>query len=308
MKNANSHEPHSALSSFQHLGSAGKPASAAIRELLKSDRQATRQAAALALAYIGDSSPEAAAILSASLGGRVDGTETQIIYALGKMGAASKAAVPALCLWLGPAVRLPHNRLSVVSTLGQIGPDAAPAVPLLLPLLRGNDQQLRLATARALAKIDKKRLPEVVAALIDDLGVDPPGYFNSTAARALGEIGPDANDAVPALLSLLNHSYAMVRVEAARALHFIDSGHDARVVEVLLAILEQEKELPVPPYAPGTMFGEGGPQYPRAGAVVALGEIGPAAKPALPKLKELAKSKDWLVRKAAAEAINKIEQ
>ncbi len=67
-------------------------------------------------------------------------------------------------------------------------------------------------------------------------------YRRAWAAGAIGDIGPDAKLAIPALLEALHDGAVMVRIQAAVALWKV--GVRAKVaVDVLWGVLREEKEV-----------------------------------------------------------------
>ena len=99
--------------------------------------------------------------------------------------------------------------------LGQLGRDAAGAVPALTRAL-DRDDRTRLAVARALAQlgaVGREAVPALVGTLDSD---DPKARLN--AVRALGRVGPSAAEAVGPLTERLSDASGPVRAEAARAL------------------------------------------------------------------------------------------
>jgi HEAT repeat protein len=165
---------------------------------------------------------------------------SEAAWALAYFGPAAKAAVPDLI----EIIRIHEDdqlKLNSVEALGRIGPDAAPAVPLLIKrllnqgcnlgyqgviiervegnpkyalarictpavpalieVLNGPDEGMRPCAAEILAMIGRPA-KAAVPALTRSLrrGNVPQRY----AARALGRMGPDAAQAVPALYSLLS--------------------------------------------------------------------------------------------------------
>src|SRR5579871_6679404 len=82
------------------------------------------------------------------------------------------------------------------------------------------------------------------------------------AAKAMGEMGPQAEAAVPALLAALEDSEPPVRSAAIQALGAIGRPAVAPLIDLL-----KHKEIPV-----------------RGNAALALGRIGPRAKAAVPAL------------------------
>jgi HEAT repeat protein len=165
--------------------------------------------------------------------------------------------------------------------------DAAPvAVPILAAALadRDADDRVRRRAAEALAKFgpDAK---EAVPALIKLFAAFDPAT-RQTVCETLGRIGPEAKDAVPALLAAFDDDREQ-REAAIRACGRI--GRDA--VGPLVQALKSER-------------GEV-----RASAAKALGQVGAAAKQdALP---HLLRARDYdvdsAVRSAAAEAVRRLE-
>ena len=113
---------------------------------------------------------------------------------------------------------------------------------------------------------------------------------NPRAAYVLGEMGPKAKEAIPALVEALKRQPMpgeSVADNAALALGKI--GPDAREAVPALTQTLADREWTV-----------------RRHAAIALGEIGPDAQPALAALDKLTRDPDPLVQKAAKEARGKI--
>jgi len=144
----------------------------------------------------------------------------------------------------------------------------------------------RLHAAESLGEIG----PEAEAAgpaLIKALRHDEDVAVRTSATKALGKIGPEAKAAVPALIKALEHDKdADVRCSAASALGEI--GAEAKAaVPALIKALEHDKDADV-----------------RRSAGSALGGIGPEAKAAVPALiKALEQDEHTRVRRSAAEAL-----
>ena len=111
-----------------------------------------------------------------------------------------------------------------------------------------------------------------------------------SAARALGKIGPKAEKAVPALVRALKDKNEYVRQWAASALGKIGPKAEKAVPALTEALKDRW---------PGIRAQD---------AAVALGKIGPAAEKAVPALTEALKDEKVYVRKAAKEALAKIQQ
>lgn len=208
-----------------------------------------------------------------------------------------------------------ERRWTLAEILGAIGPPAAPAVPVLVELLQDPDHQVRSVAALALGQIgptakqavtplitlvnSREKLPaikalgylrgeakEAVPVLIPNLK-DPELDVRWTTAKALDHIGPDAKAALPALAELLKDSEPQTRSVAAEAIWAI--GADPAVVPALAAIV-QDPEAEVQAYA-----------------LRALHDLGPAAKEAVPSLKQAYKSDDPRIREAVGKALKQID-
>jgi HEAT repeat protein len=291
------------------IGPAAEPAVPALMKMLQDREGPPRRAAVGALGRIGGSARTAVPALVRALkdkdlmGGPLD--------ALGDLGPAAKEAVPALTALLEQGWGREAAR-----ALGQIGPPAKPAVPALIKLLDSTDPQprsgvpeeflkqahahARIEAALALWRVARQRrgIPVLVDLVQDKAGAFQGNLFHvrEYAAAALGEIGPAAQAAVPALIQALRHENYRVREAAAAGLGGI--GPEARPAVPALVALVQKKDT----------FDES------QAAVEALGKMGPAAKAAVPALAALLSPRtdepdpSEYLRVAAAEALWKIDQ
>ncbi len=101
--------------------------------------------------------------------------------------------------------------------LGEIGPEAKPAVPILMALAQSADSYVSSTAAGALPTIDLSAARTAMSQYVGSLShVDL--QVRRDAARALGALGPLAKPAVPALLKALGDSDELVRDHATRAL------------------------------------------------------------------------------------------
>lgn len=105
--------------------------------------------------------------------------------------------------------------------LQKLGPDAKSAVPALTKALDHEDSYVRIQSAYTLWKIDQqaKAIPLLSKAL-KDTEIKP--QDRAMAASSLGEIGPPAKAALPALIEATKDQEAQIRVSAAWALWTVD--------------------------------------------------------------------------------------
>lgn len=135
---------------------------------------------------------------------RDDNVRTNSLQALIRLGPVSRSQVPALMDTLHDD--LSYVRLNAAHALGQAGQEARDAVPALITVtLRDPDFRVRLEAAVSLWKIDK-HVPPVVPVLIQALRHSDE-LVRWIAADCLGEIGPAAQEAIPALRAALEQPF-----------------------------------------------------------------------------------------------------
>ena len=157
---------------------------------------------------------------------------------LAEMGPDAKSAAPALIRTLKNDKDLFVRRFAA-QALGDIEANPKTAVPALAAVLKQNDQkELAEAAVTSLGKMGPPAVPPLIDALKNKTAApkkekgkkkgpaptDPTALVRTKAAEALGNIGPPAKAAVPALIDSLRD--ANVRTEAAVALGNI--GPDAK--------------------------------------------------------------------------------
>jgi HEAT repeat protein len=107
-----------------------------------------------------------------------------LVYVMGAGAAADTPGSAAIGLLIERALHTTgREQTRAIEDIGQLGPDAKPAIPLLLSFLSSRDPEVRLSSA-----------------------------------AALGNVGPIASDAVPRLAEALDDPVIRVRVYAALAL------------------------------------------------------------------------------------------
>jgi HEAT repeat protein len=150
-----------------------------------------------------------------------ESVRTQAAHALLQVGPEPDSEVAGLI----DALRneLDVLRFHAAIALGDLGREAQPAVPVLIhTALWDEDPAVRVEAAVALWKIDRKG-PLVIPALIKALA-DDNELICWIAADCLGQIGPEAQQAVPALQQALHRPFkiGLIRRGIALALERID--------------------------------------------------------------------------------------
>jgi HEAT repeat protein len=189
----------------------------------------------------------------------------------------------------------PAVRAEAANALGEMGADAAQAVPSLTRALKDPAEDVRSAAAIALTKMGD-RASSATMSLAECLN-DPSVNVRMNAAVALTRFGPDAGAAVPMLIEAMtqmrNYEVAKpfalsVRQQVTRAIAAIGPGaRDA--IPVLVEALHD---------------GQAGV---RANAAFALGRIRAADESILSQLRLATADEDEFVRIRAAEALANIE-
>jgi HEAT repeat protein len=265
---------------------------------LRSPKAAVRAQAGLALAELGPAARGAEPAIAEALKDKDPEVRYAAVVALAAIGAESPAAIGALTLALqDPSwfVRYPATQ-----ALQKLGPKAKSAVPALIEALQPKDgvkdfRPIRCAQAAvALAKIDPaaKEIQNAIPLILEKLlGYDGDGSDGARAvgAAALGDLGPIAISAVPALLKRLKDEEGDVRIAAGVALLKIAPEKNA---DAALAVIVAELK------NPDLLI--------RILAADALGNLGPRARSLSTALNGVLKDPEPEVRQAAKDALTKI--
>lgn len=272
------------------LAAIGPDAEAAVptlTELLRDEY--VKVVAANAIWRIAADSEKVLPVLVEALNSQDKEQRRHAIYCLGLLGPRAKNALAALI----DAVkdRDPVVRSRALEAIGKIGPEAEIAMADLEQVLSDGDAHSRILAAGAIWQISAKR-ESVFRVLVHSLRNGEPDSW--LAAQYLGDMGPEARDAVPVLEdalrgNLIPSAYRdLVRVHAASALWRIN-GETTWALAVLIEYLDD-------PTREATY---------RA-AVEALTEIGAQAKTALPHLQRGLQYPDSRTRELVAKAIKSI--
>lgn len=225
--------------------------------------------------------------LVAQLGAREVPIRREAAAQIARLGAGAKPALPALI----KAVTDPDKQVwsIAIGVIASLGPDAAEAIPTLVENMdsrkkgggRERDRrQMLMRSAYALTRIGPAAKPALLEALKSEDGMARAG-----AARALGGMGPAAKEAIPGLVENLRRDQPDERRETIDALGLI--GPDA--APALGEALGSDQALV------------------RAGAALALAQIGRGAQGVAAKVAEVAaRETDPVVRAALFSAVPKV--
>ncbi|HEY7331176.1 MAG TPA: HEAT repeat domain-containing protein [Gemmataceae bacterium] len=262
------------------LGRIGEPSEAIVPALitaLKDSKKEVREQAVIALGWIGSPTHEVVSALTAALNDKETIIAIKVCRVLSLLG--SSEATPDLLTVL----QSDRHEVAVEAgrALWRLGPKAAPIVPMLLSAAQGPID--KAAPARDLLASFG---PDVVPDLVKQLRANEAAR-REAAADVLGRIGPPARAAVPDLLAALKDQSSSVALMAAMALAQIDSTRGGAAVKLLTDALD------VP------------------GAALALANIGPSARAAVPDLIAALKprkqtAQDELIRLNARLALSRI--
>jgi HEAT repeat protein len=223
---AAAHDPRLRKAALRALGNIGPAASEAIpvlRLALNSSDPSIAIEAAEALGKIEPGSAPAVSRLLAFLSRSEQGLRRQAASALGKVGALDPAVRTAL--QRAQADAAPRVRVAAAEALSRIDGEADSAIPVLRSVLLSHDVDAANDAARALGgmgRLARPAVPDLVAAC----NKKGPDTFSATplreaAAEALGNIGPEAAQAIPVLRTIAATDRRSTRWAAARALRKI---------------------------------------------------------------------------------------
>lgn len=201
----------------------------------------------------------------------------EIVWAIARLGALARPAIPALCR----ALRDPDARTAAgaAQSLANLGPAAEPAVPDLIESLNTSNLVQSRLVAKALSLIGPKALPALLAAV-----EDPRPIVRHEAIVAIGFMGMRGGPAVPTLVqrlkALCNSRHDNLNQRKA------DEMSQTVATAVLCESLEPIQEILT--------------------LIETLGRIGPAASAARPVLEGLSNDPESEIREAARTALGHI--
>jgi HEAT repeat protein len=275
-------DDHVSWGAEQAITAIGTPAVPGLVAKLKSKNQQIRIRVLRCLFDLKERAKEAVPALIEAFQDKDEAISHRAASALGSIGPSADAAVPVLLEALTNKKK-PHDvRCSAAAALGCMGPRGKAAIPALLKTLKEPESvDLQRGAMFALAGLNTPS-PEVLHELIRILKEMKSEGLCAFAALALGQMGPQAKSAVPALIEIVDTpvtakpaATTWVKGNVVNVLGMF--GPNAKgAVPSLMKVLEKEEE-----------------EYLRRAAIVALGKIGPAAKAVLPLLAKVAESDEW---------------
>lgn len=285
-------------------------------ELLRSKDRKARGKAVRQLYEAGPKAKAAVPGILAVLNEEDIEAHTDLFFVLEAIGPDAKPAIPYLLT--GIKHENFHVRYLACRALAGIGPESREAIPQLLTMLEKEVASVRKHAALALGKIGRDQAPEIVEPLLGRLD-DTLHPVRAAAIEALSLVGKNGDAAVPRLKEVVANKRSTVRTQAARTLWKLTGK-----VEPSVSALREQLQSQSEPWLAAQVLGEIGAdaedsvddliQFTRSEeptmrlfGAEALGKLGPAAKAALPRLRELLEDSEEGVRARAEAAIKQIE-
>jgi HEAT repeat protein len=300
-----------------HMGSNATAALPALKELFQKDTNLFRHSEiATDICQIEGCQGEAFDYLTNSLmDGPLSSRARLAIIELGWLGPAAKAAIPSLLETMNTTNTLVWTR--IIESLRKIGAAQELYLPKLREKLVSDDQDSQMAAATQILGLyptDQDSQLFLIKQIESHTTNEP------MAISALGSAGTNAQAGIPAIVKALDGTNLMSWSEAPRALKKMEastnlftlklwekmnSTDDLTRITIAAAILEID---PHDHEAQATMIKlvKPGSQFMNS-AIYYLGEAGPAAKEAIPALREALANRNVRLRHAIKSALKKIE-
>jgi HEAT repeat protein len=276
---------------------AAKPLLPVLNELAADKDLTVRYYAAVALARFGADGKNAVAALGQVLAERPNlWRETAACSALATLGPAASDLFPRLMDQFRAEVDPSHKIPLAEAAIAIDREKAASALAWLRDQIKSGTTAQRTAVAPTLARMDATNRDVLNWLLVQ--ADDPNPAVAADGLQSLGLLREHGKPAADFLRKSMAGTDALLRVRAALSLWQIESKPD-ETVPVLVAALSDKSTASVMPGPTGRVVA--------AQAATALGEMGAAATPALPALRDAKRNGDLMLSAAAAAAIRKIE-
>lgn len=223
----------------------------------------------------------------------------------------------------------PENRSVGARMLGDMGIATSNTLAALQKIMLEDEWlEPRLDAAEAIYRLDPKQGPEMVTNVVDLIGwTDAEDHVGpARMARLLGQIGQTSAPVQAELTKLLGHKEEPVRIAASETLMKLAPARKPECIAVLRNIMTTSTSGTMRFVAAKTLkknspehTGEVVAQvasllktdlhfYQQPEAALFLGEIGPAARTAIPQLRAVLEDHDWKLRREATHALAKIQK
>ncbi len=289
------------------MGPQAAPAAPVLAELMATSEFTTQSYLLRAIGSIG---PEAAGVAMEYVieAADRDRTREDAIYALSNLG---PLAIEAMHEWLQSGNS--RQKIMACEVLSRTETNRQVYLPWLIDMFEDDDDRVRAAAARAIGEAGQDALV-VVCDLIDALR-DPDSDVRSSIVNTLISIGPEqfSDD----LVNALTNRSPRVREGSIRVLMRFATLRDEN--ESRFVARFDDSNVRVRSAAIEAVSGIGNSVIPRMirlldsdnvlvrfGAARVLGNLGPDARQAVPKLNELLQDRDSLVREEAENSLRKI--
>jgi HEAT repeat protein len=236
------------------------------------------------------------------------------------LGQTAKGALPEMINVLTNGTFAAWVRYPAVSALASLGSNAVPAIPVLKQLFPAQTNHfLRTNIAVALCRIDRNESDALVAVTEEMTRTNTP-QTRKQAADFLGSVGPNAKNAAPLLIAMLEDDNIDVACAAAAALKKVGVEKSAVLEPLTKKLTDDDEQVRFHAAKKIVQFDPGnadalavfidlirkGSKLSMA-AMQELGALGRSARAAIPTLREASRSNDRYVRGAALSALQSIE-
>lgn len=274
-----------AVSELGKMGSAAREAGEALSELLLTNESQIRWNAAQIMRNVGVVDGAAIVNIIKAHGHKDSLGRTAATYAMGGVGPEAAPAAPVICALLADPT--PAIREAAVFALGKIGPGAKTAYVRLRAMENDPDANVRRQVMVAIVAVGPREAEDdTVKPMRDEMAKDK-RLIADEARLARGEVSLDELEAGKSVIAMLASEQTMVRRAGAIALGGSGSADDNTLMHLSEALKDKREKV-------------------REAAAFALGQIGPDAASCAPALLEALKDPDAKVRKAAFFAIHRI--
>lgn len=231
LKGSDAKKQLAAVHALADLGPSAASAAPALVEALKADDAHVRAHAIRALVAVGAPAEIVKPAASKLLKDSDADVRAQAAYTLGQYRPADQATVQALAE--GLIDKSPNVRRASMRAIRNLVVDKKVVVPIVLKVLEDEDPAVVLPALHTLAEGGEAVVPGLIKAL-----ENPKARY--WAAVVITEIGPDAKDAVPALIKVLGDEQPETRMQAAVALGEIGEASKPAVPALLKALTDKQ--------------------------------------------------------------------